>query len=179
MTKDRIRTKIVAVLKNKKEEELFQKSRAIKDALFRNQLFKKAKTVMFYLSIGGEVDTSEMIMEALRLGKRVVVPVCDGNRTIVPCALNQGVTMRRGPYGILEPALKKPVDLQEIELVIVPGVAFDTTGKRLGRGKGYYDCFLARMPESAHSIGLAYDFQILPSVPTADHDVNVHKVIFA
>jgi 5-formyltetrahydrofolate cyclo-ligase len=179
LTKARFRTKIVAEFKNKKEEELFKKCRRIKSALFRNKLFKKAKTVMFYLSTAGEVDTTEMIKEALRSGKRVVVPVCGGNRKIVPCVLSPNGKMQRGPYGILEPACKKPVALKELELVVVPGVAFDRGGKRLGRGKGYYDCFLARLPDNACSIGLAYDFQVLPSVPTAAHDVNVHKVIFA
>jgi 5-formyltetrahydrofolate cyclo-ligase len=179
LTKARIRTKIVAAFKNQKEEELFKKSLRIMRALFRNTLFKKAKTVMFYLSMDSEVDTSEMITEALRSGKKVVVPVCGGNRKIVPCLLNPKGAMQRGPYGILEPARKKPLSLKHLELVVVPGVAFDRTGKRLGRGKGYYDSFLARLPKGARSIGLAYDFQILRSVPTADHDVNVHKVIFA
>lgn len=179
MTKAKIRTKILADFKNKKEEELSEKSRLVKNALFRNRLFKKAKTVMFYMSMVREVDTTEMIKEALRLGKRVVVPVCGENRKIVPCELTRRGALRCGPYGILEPARKTPVDLEELNLVIVPGVAFDKRGARLGRGKGYYDCFLARLPKGANFIGLAFDFQILPSVPTADHDVNVHKVIFA
>jgi len=179
LTKAKIRTKILAGLKNKKEEELSEKSRLVKNALFRNQLFKRAKTVMFYLSMAREVDTTEMIEEALRLGKKVVVPVCDGNRKIVPCELKRRGALLRGPYGILEPARKTPVDLEELNLVIVPGLAFDKCGARLGRGKGYYDYFLTRLPKDAKSIGLAFDFQILPSVPTADHDVNVHTVIFA
>jgi 5-formyltetrahydrofolate cyclo-ligase len=120
-----------------------------------------------------------MIKGAQRLGKKVVVPVCTGNRKIEPCLFKQGGAMRHGPYGILEPVQKKPVALEDLDLVIVPGLAFDKTGRRLGRGKGYYDCFLAAVPHGCRSIGLAYDFQILRSIPTADHDVNVHKVIFA
>ncbi len=179
LTKAEIRTKILAVLKNKKEEELSGKSRSIMSKLFRNQLFKRAKTVMFYVSLGSEVNTSEMIKEALRLGKRVVVPVCSGNRTIEPCLLSKRGSMRRGPYGILEPARKKPVNLAELDLVIVPGLAFDEGGRRLGRGKGYYDSFLSRLPQGCRSIGVAFDFQILPSIPVAAHDVNVHQLIFA
>jgi 5-formyltetrahydrofolate cyclo-ligase len=179
LTKAKIRTKILAAFKNKKEEELFEKSRTIMSALFRNQLFKQAKTVMFYVSLGSEVDTSEMIEKTIKLGKRVVVPVCAGNRKIEPCLFTHKGTMRRGPYGILEPVRKKPVGLGDVNLVIVPGLAFDSGGRRLGRGKGYYDYFLAALPRGCRSIGLAYDFQILPSVPVADHDVNVHKVIFA
>jgi 5-formyltetrahydrofolate cyclo-ligase len=179
LTKAKIRTKILAAFKNQKEEELSAKSRRIMAALFRNKLFKQAKTVMFYVSLASEVTTTEMIKEALRLGKKVVVPVCGGNRKIEPCVLQLGGTMRHGPYGILEPAQKKPVELKKGDLVIVPGLAFDTAGRRLGRGKGYYDCFLSALPQGCRSIGLAYDFQILPSIPVADHDVNVHKIIFA
>jgi 5-formyltetrahydrofolate cyclo-ligase len=177
--KARLRNTILALLKTKKEEELSEKSRSVKGALFRNQLFKQAKTVMFYVSLGNEVNTSEMIKEALRLGKRVVVPVCSGNRTIEPCEISHECGMRRGPYGILEPAQKQPVPLDEIDLVVVPGLAFDENGRRLGRGKGYYDRFLSLLPRDCRSIGVAFDFQILPSVPVADHDVNVHTVIFA
>lgn len=179
LTKAKIRTTILAVFKNQKEDELFRKSRKIMGALLRSKLFKQAKTVMFYVSLGSEVNTSEMIKEALRLGKKVVVPVCTGNRKIEPCLLKEKGILRRGPYGIREPARKKPVGLEELDLIIVPGLAFDKTGRRLGRGKGFYDCFLASLPKGYRSIGLAYDFQILPSIPSADHDVNVHKVIFA
>jgi 5-formyltetrahydrofolate cyclo-ligase len=179
LTKAKIRTKILATFKKQKEEELSLKSRRIKAALFRNKLFKQAKTVMFYVSLGNEVNTTEMIEEALRLGKKVVVPVCGENRKLEPCVLKRKGAMQCGPYGILEPALKRPVGLDKLDLVIVPGLAFDTRGNRLGRGKGYYDCFLASVPHSCRSIGLAYDFQVLPSVPVADHDVNVHKLIFA
>jgi 5-formyltetrahydrofolate cyclo-ligase len=179
LTKAKIRTKILAAFKNQKEEELSEKSRLIMRALFRNRLFKQAKTVMFYVSLGSEVNTSDMIKEALRLGKKVVVPVCAGNRRIEPCLLTHRGKMRLGPYGILEPARKNPVGPSEVDLVIVPGLAFDKKGRRLGRGKGYYDCFLAALPPGCSSIGLAYDFQILRSVPAADHDVNVRKVIFA
>lgn len=179
MTKADIRTKILRVLKNQKEDELFRKSLKIMGALFRNKLFKQAKTVMFYVSLRSEVNTTDMIKEALKLGKKVVVPVCTGNRTMEPCQLKKDGVLRPGPYGILEPARKKPVDLEELDLVIVPGLAFDTRGRRLGRGKGFYDCFLASLPEGCRSIGVAFDFQILPSIPAAEHDINVHKVIFA
>jgi 5-formyltetrahydrofolate cyclo-ligase len=96
-----------------------------------------------------------------------------------PCVLKTGQTLLPGPYGIREPAVKKPVSLKSLDLVIVPGLAFDAHGRRLGRGKGYYDCFLQKIPKRVMAIGLAFDFQILPFVPTTDLDRNVHKVIFA
>lgn len=179
LTKQKIRNTILMKLKTQKEENRNKKSSQVKNKLFRNRVFKQAKTVMFYMSFGGEVDTVDMIKAAQKIGKTVVVPVCGRNRMMSPCVLNDKGTLLRGPYGIREPALKKPVNLKSLDLVIVPGLAFDKQGRRLGRGKGYYDRFLSKIFQHSISIGLAYDFQILPFIPTTEYDVEVHKVIFA
>jgi 5-formyltetrahydrofolate cyclo-ligase len=179
LTKAKIRNKILYILKTQKEEDRNKKSQIIKNKLFRNRVFKKAKIVMFYMSFGGEVDTADMIKEAKKLGKTVVVPVCEKNRIIKPCVLKDKGKLLRGPYGILEPAKKNPVSLKSLNLIIAPGLAFDKRGNRLGRGKGYYDRFLAKSPREITSIGLAFDFQILPFIPTTDTDIAVKKVIFA
>lgn len=177
LTKQRIRTTILLKLKKQKEEDRNKKSTIIKEKLFKTRIFKKAKIVMFYISLNGEVDTKDMIKEALNLGKLVVVPVCL-DRTIIACILNNKAKLQRGPYGVWEPVLKKPIDPKKLDLVAVPGLAFDKKGKRLGRGKGYYDRFLTKI-RSAVSIGLAFDFQILPVIPATKFDVDVQKVIFA
>jgi len=179
LTKARIRNTILHRLKIQKEENRNKKSQIIKKALFRTSVFKKAKIVMFYMSFGGEVDTSDMIKEAKILGKTVVVPVRGKNRMIRPCILKDKGKLLKGPYGILEPAVKKPSSLKSLNLVIVPGLAFDKKGNRLGRGKGYYDRFLKILPKDVMSIGLAFDFQILPFIPTTSTDIAVKKVIFA
>lgn len=179
LTKKQIRSKIIFKLKTQKERERKLKSRLIKDKLFETPVFKKAKTVMFYIAFNGEVDTKEMIKEAQKLGKIIVVPVCGKNRVIKACFLGDQTKLARGPYGICEPATKESIDLKNLDLVIVPGVAFDKQGNRLGRGKGYYDRFLEKLPEETASVGLAFDFQILPSVPATTHDLAVGKVIFA
>lgn len=179
MTKQRIRNTILMKLFAQKEENRNKKSACIKNKLFRSRVFKKAKTVMFYMSFGGEVDTVEMIRDSQKIGKTVVVPVCTGNRRMSPCVLKEKGALLRGPYGIREPALKKPVNLKSVDLVIVPGLAFDKKGARLGRGKGYYDRFLAKLSRHAVTLGLAYDFQLFPSIPTNQYDVKVHRVIFA
>lgn len=179
LTKQKIRNTILMKLQTQKEENRNKKSLQIKNRLFRNRVFKKAKTVMFYMSFGGEVDTVDMIKSAQKLGKTVVVPICGKNRMMRPCALKEGAALLRGPYGMREPALKKPVNLKSLDLVIVPGLAFDKEGRRLGRGKGYYDRFLPKVSSHSVAIGLAYDFQILPYIPTTRYDADVHKVIFA
>ncbi|MDP2905034.1 MAG: 5-formyltetrahydrofolate cyclo-ligase [Candidatus Omnitrophota bacterium] len=180
LTKRRIRSKILLKLKIQKEENRDRKSRALKAKLLRTKVFKKAKAIMFYISLGGEPDTSGMITAARSLGKIVMVPVCMKNKILIrPCLLEDSAKLRVGPYGIREPALERPVPLDNLDLVIVPGVAFDKKGNRLGRGKGYYDRFLAILSPKTATIGLAFDFQILPSVPVQAHDVSVGKVLFA
>jgi len=180
LTKKRIRSKILLRLNLQKEENRDRKSKELKEKLLRTKVFKKAKAVMFYISLGGEPETSGMIDAARSLGKIVMVPVCMKNNTIIrPCLLEDSAKLRVGPYGIREPALERPVPLDNLDLVIVPGVAFDKKGNRLGRGKGYYDRFLKILSPKAHTIGLAFDFQILPSVPVQAHDVSVEKVLFA
>jgi 5-formyltetrahydrofolate cyclo-ligase len=180
LTKSQIRSKILAELKIQKEVTRDRKSRIIKQKLFREKYFQKAKTVMFYISFGKEVKTEEMIKEAKKLGKIVTVPVCKNNGiTIRPCILDEKSGLKKGPYGICQPQRKRLVHLKDLDLVIVPGIAFDKKGNRLGRGKGCYDRFLNTITRDIPSIGLAFSFQILPAVPAKLHDVRVNKVIFA
>lgn len=180
LTKQEIRSKILLRLKTQKEEDRERKSRAVKNKLFRSKVFKKAKIIMFYISFDGEVNTEEMIKEAQKLGKIIAVPFCKGNsRAIYPCLLHRKAKLRKGLYGVCEPAVKRRIDLRDIDLVIVPGIAFDKEGRRLGRGKGCYDWFLKKIPKDTPSIGLAFGFQILPYIPAFKSDCNVSKVLSA
>jgi len=180
LTKKQIRSKIIARLTLQKEEEQDRKNRLIEKRLFRTKAFRKAKIVMFYIAHKGEVNTEEMIKEAKRLGKIVTVPVCKQNKIVIrPCILDDSAGLKRGPYGVKEPVIEKYISLKKLGLIIVPGVAFDKKGRRLGRGKGCYDRFLSRLPKDTPTIGLAFDFQILPRIPATGHDVAVNRVIFA
>jgi 5-formyltetrahydrofolate cyclo-ligase len=178
LTKQQIRSKILLRLKIQKEADRDRKSKIIKNKLFRTLVFRKAKRVMFYISFDGEVKTKEMIKEARKLGKIVAVPLCK-NRVMRPCMLGENPKLKKGPYGVCEPAVKRCINLRDIDLVIVPGLAFDRRGLRLGRGKGCYDRFLKKISKKTTSIGLAFDFQVLPSIPATKTDVNVDRVIFA
>lgn len=180
LTKDQIRSKILEKLRTQKEAIRKRKSKLIKEKLFKTSFFNQAKIVMFYLSYDGEVNTKEMIREALRQGKIVTVPVCNRKKnTIDPCKINATTKFKKGAYGILEPISKCRISPQKIDLAIVPGVAFDRRGKRLGRGKGYYDRFLKLLPKTTERIGLAFRFQILPSLPVKPHDISLGRTIFA
>jgi len=165
-------------LKTQKEEERNKKSKIIKERLFKTREFIEAKTAMFYIAFGGEVNTQDMIKEALKLGKIVAVPVCRrNNRVIRPCAFDNNTKLKEGPYGICEPAIERFIDVKDLDLVVVPGVAFTRKGNRLGRGRGCYDYFLNKLPKKVASFGLAFDFQILPFIPATKTDVSVKRVI--
>ena len=179
LTKTQIRSKILLRLHTQKEEDRNQKSKIIKHKLFRSGIFKKAKRVMFYVSFDGEVNTQDMIRAAQKLGKIIAVPACTGTRSMRPCLFANGVPMIKGPYGVYEPAMRKFMQFRDLDLVIVPGLAFDKRGNRLGRGKGCYDLFLKKIPSRVASIGLAFHFQILPSVPTNQRDARIDRIIYA
>ncbi len=180
LTKAQIRSKILLRLKMQKEEDRNRKSKLIKDKLLRNKVFKKAKRVMFYIALGGEVNTKEMIREAKKTGKLICVPVYRKDKeTMQPAIFEDHAKLKKGPYGVLEPVTEIMLKPEDLDLVIVPGLAFDKEGRRLGRGKGCYDRFLRKLSENTSSIGLAFDFQVLPLVPTAKHDVSVNNIIFS
>lgn len=179
LTKKKIRSTMLLKLKSQKEADRDRKSLVIKRRLLGSEFFKKAKTVMFYIAFAGEVNTQDMIKEAWKLKKRVAVPVSNSKNFISPCLLSEGARLVRGIYGTWEPAIRQYVNLNELDLIVVPGLAFDKKGGRLGRGKGCYDKFLGSFTRKVPSIGLAFDFQILPSVPTTNTDVSVRRVVFA
>jgi 5-formyltetrahydrofolate cyclo-ligase len=136
---------------------------------------------MFYISKGGEVDTIPMIKEAIQRGKKVVVPITLSGEKELAVSLISGNEreLEVGPWGIKQPkrAYIRPINLKNIDVVVVPGLAFDTKNNRLGRGGGYYDCFLKKLPESISTIGLAFDFQIVENLPTASHDTKVQTLL--
>ncbi len=180
LTKAQIRSKILLKLKTQKEEDRNRKSKLIQDKLLRNKVFRKAKIVMFYIAFGGEVNTEEMIKEAKKIGKLICVPICRKDKeTMQPAILEDHAKLKVGPYGVWEPVAETLVQPADLDLIITPGLAFDKKGNRLGRGKGYYDRFLSKLSNRAPSIGLAFDFQILPLVPTTCYDVSVKKIIFS
>jgi 5-formyltetrahydrofolate cyclo-ligase len=140
---------------------------------------------MFYASFGSEVRTEWMIRETLAMGKRVALPVVSldgGSHSIDPYEIvDFPGDACPGAYGIMEPSAKKcsEIPAAEIDLVMVPGTAFDCEGERIGYGKGYYDRFLAKVPK-ATAIGLAYDFQVLGAgcrILREEHDARVCLVV--
>ncbi|MFH0732859.1 MAG: 5-formyltetrahydrofolate cyclo-ligase [Candidatus Omnitrophota bacterium] len=183
MEKVKIRKEILAKLRAQSACDRQRKSAQIKDKLFADNVFKSCACVMFYVAKNYEVDTQGMIKEALKLGKRVVVPVTSvGEKRIIPSEIKDPETeLEIGPFGIKQPKSKymRPVPVEDINMVITPAVVFDDLGNRIGHGAGYYDSFLKTLPPPTLSVGLAFDFQILKKVPSTPSDVPVKKIIFA
>jgi len=177
-----LRERILTLLRNQKEEERLIKSLAIKDKLIRKPEFKNAQIILFYASYDGEVDTFEMMKTAQSLGKTVCLPgINKAENKIEPRSVASLATdLEAGPYGIKEPNADKTVKVgaESIDLVVVPGVAFDMNSNRLGRGGGYYDRFLNGLPAKTPKIGLAFDFQMVDSLSAQEeHDVPVSCVL--
>ncbi|MCM8760536.1 MAG: 5-formyltetrahydrofolate cyclo-ligase [Candidatus Omnitrophica bacterium] len=159
------------------------KSDIIKNKLFNEEEFKKAKVVMFYVSLKDEVNTISMIDETIKMGKKVCVPVIlkEDKRLVAGEIKDREKDLERQHFGIYQPKAGhvREVPLDDIDLVVVPGVAFDRNNVRLGRGHGYYDRFLCGLPEKTKTIGLAFDFQVVEHLPKDSHDIPVSKIITA
>ena len=153
-------------------EDLEGQSELILGKLARHPAFREAQRVMLYASLPDEVQTLGFI-EEWKGCKHVILPTVVGD-DIVPVEVAAGAEMVEGDFHILEP--DAPPYEGDLDLIVVPGMAFDRAGHRLGRGKGYYDRFLAKYPD-VQTIGICFDFQLLDSIPTEPHDRPVGEVI--
>ena len=182
-SKGQLRRIFLTLLRGQKKEDRLKKSKNILKKLFSTREFKNSQVIMFYSAFDGEVDTFEMMKQAQKLGKKIVLPTIIKNRTqkrFHPTLIEDLSHLRLGPYGIKEPKATKGrwVGVDQINLIIVPGVAFDRSCHRLGRSQGYYDRFLGKVPSSIPTFGLAFDFQIIDHLPHQEpHDVRVSRVI--
>ena len=179
-TKDALRKRILHQLRHQKEEVRIEKSRVIEAKLFAIPEFQRARTVLFYASFDGEVETFAMMKHAQALEMTIALPtILKRQKTITPIAVGDLKALTEGPFGIPQPPLADhPLATQSLDLVVVPGVAFDKANNRLGRGAGYYDRFLGELPPGIPTVGLAFDFQIVERLPQlASHDHPVSRVI--
>lgn len=146
----------------------------IKKLLSRPEIIP-SHTICTYVSYGGEVDTKKLIEQLLVIGKAVVVPKIKDNNLKLHRIFSLD-DLERGHFGIPEPGSNCPVvDKQSVDLFIVPGIAFDRQGHRLGRGDGYYDKLLAGV--TVPKIGLAYACQVIAEVPHTSYDVPMTALV--
>lgn len=149
-------------------------SAVIFNAIEQKKVFKQAEVIMAYWSMPGEVNTHDFIQKWYRQ-RTILLPVIQGE--LLTCKKFTGFEMlkREDKLGIFEPSGPDYKEWGEINLVIVPGVAFDRKNNRLGRGKAYYDKFLQVI--NAYKIGVCFDFQLVDEVPSEDSDIKMDEVI--
>jgi len=177
--KDKLRKSITAKRNSLSESEWMKKSSKIKTRIFEMNEFRKARTILFYVSYGKEVYTHDMIKESMGVGKTVVVPKSvTKDSTLMLSKLADWNDLEMGAYNILEPKKDsiKEVDTRSIDLIIVPGVVFDEKGNRIGHGKGYYDRLL-KDSKGIPNIGLAFEFQLVKKIETEEHDEKIDVII--
>ena len=159
------------------EEEIVSRSAKLVVLFTQSDAYKNAKTIYGYLPYNQEVRTVPMLEQALRDGKRVAVPKVYGDEMKF-LYLDDLTKVSKGYAGIPEPIADGPVADDTTALVLMPGLAFDPQGHRIGYGGGFYDKFLAAEPNHP-TLALCYEFQMLPVLDTEEHDIPVDTVLWA
>lgn len=166
----------------RKQKELYQSSFPVWSAelckiIMQMACWKEAQTVLLYHALPDEPDLQSLLDEGLLQGKQLLLPVVVGDDLVLKHFKGSG-SLREGAFHILEPVGEDfPLEqYHQIDLALIPGMAFDRAGHRLGRGKGYYDRLLPRIPQ-AYKLGVCFPFQLLDSIPAESHDINVDEVI--
>lgn len=197
--KRQIRQEVLKLRGFLSDEEVTDKSKVIFDKLLEMDFYVNSKIVMCYMDFRNEVATREFIKLSLSKGKRIALPLIDkviDNKVIdykvvnkdrsikenrlVACEIkNIDTELEKGVFGILEPKKehKRILDPADIDLIIVPGVAFDLSKNRIGYGAGYYDRFLKSTRKDSFKVGVAFELQVLQEICTEKHDVLLDMII--
>ena len=179
--KEQIRKDIAKTLNSLTEKQRTEKAKAIESKLFGFANFLEARIALLYIDGDNEVRTKSILKRAYDFNKIVVLPAFDPERLKVAILKvdHPDKDLVPGPRGVLEPnpARCKPVPLQKIDIAIIPGLAFDEKGARIGSGHGYFDRFIPELPATTRKVALAFEEQIIPQVPTESHDKHVDIII--
>jgi len=172
---------MLALRNSKPFAELDSLSRDVESRLIAIPALQNAKIISTYLHVGSEVRTSGIVDWALSSGKRIIVPVTNsGNLHLSFSELRiPAKELERGFRGIPEPKpeFRRPVRLEEADVVLIPGVAWDKRGYRIGYGAGYYDRCINALQSQPTKIGLAYEFQLVPVLPRTRFDRRVDTIV--
>lgn len=179
MTKKELRQQLRERMADLSPEELHRRSLAACSLLAETREFERAEIVLVFLSLRAEVDTTPLVLRAWRDGKRVLAPkVSWEERRMLPIEIRSlSDDVRESPLGLREPVGGMPVPVANIDLVVVPGLGFDRMGNRIGRGRGFYDRFLAHRDFDGVACGFAIECQVVERIPVGDHDVQVDMLV--
>jgi 5-formyltetrahydrofolate cyclo-ligase len=173
--RDRMKERLAAFT----EAEFQNANQQVRERFFRLKPVHNATVVLIYYAVNHEVATVGLIAELLARGKRVSLPVCTAGSTLAVKEIHSLTEVYpTGPFGLFEPLPSAPeVHPTTIDLAVLPGVAFDRNGNRLGHGMGYYDRFLNYPGLRAVKLGLAYDFQVVDRLPATVLDVKMNVIL--
>lgn len=169
--KSEIRKEMIQRRKNMSSDECKIKSNFICKKIMESYVYKNSESIFCYASVNNEVSLDTLIEDAFKNGKKVAFPKVEGNN-IRFYHVKTLEDLAPGYFEIPEPDSSMPA--KEGDVVIVPGVAFSKNGERLGYGGGFYDRFLSE--NDIYSIGVGYDFQIIPSLPVEEHDIKINEI---
>lgn len=178
--KNAIRKQVLEVRSKLSDNEVYRLSENIFLNLRENSFFNNSAYVMIYLDFKQEVKTDFIINYCLEHGKKVYIPICiPETHEICISRITNLKELQSGHYGIREPKEEyiRLSDSNLIDLVLIPGVAFDSVGNRIGFGAGYYDRFMKRLQPKAVKAALAYSFQIVDIVPSNDYDIPADYIV--
>ncbi len=173
----------VAFANRRNQEDKDSISRRIMATFMEQPEYQQANTVMFYVDVRAEVRTRHDLPDALASGKKIVVPWCNADGELELFHLESMEELEIGMYKILEPREElrglesKQVEVTELDVIMVPGVGFDSKGGRTGMGKGYYDKCLQHARPDATLTAVCFDCQIFEEIPVQQHDIYMDKVI--
>jgi 5-formyltetrahydrofolate cyclo-ligase len=176
--KEEWRRRLRAGLRNFSQQEREQASTRARDLLRRQKAWQSAQTLLFYAPRAGELDLTPLLEEALQAGKAVALPRFDSEtETYQAVAVSDYKgDCAPGKFGILEPGAHcRPMSLKRLDFVLVPGLGFDLSGCRLGRGQGFYDRLLAGI--AGVKCGVAFDQQVVERLPAQGHDVSMNFIL--
>jgi len=179
--KKQLRQRILQKRNTISSEMRKEKSQAITQRLLSLPQFHSAQWIMSYVTFRSEVDTIPFMEASLVWGKRIAVPVVEKatRRLLISEVLDISRELFPGAYGIMEPVenFRRIISPQLLNLIIVPGVAFDLQGNRLGYGGGYYDRFLKTLSPGVPLIAVAFDLQVVEKIPAEYYDLKVHIIV--
>ena len=174
--KNQIRNEMKEKRRSMKKTAVAEKSRKAAELFLNSDVYKSAKTIMLYMPLGNETNTEEIIKQAFADGKSLVLPVTDEESgAITPVVFEKSTVFQKGGFSIREPQNHVVAEKAEIDVVVVPGIAFDRTGARVGFGKGCYDMFLCGM--DVMKVGYCFDFQLMDKIPADQHDIKMDFVV--
>jgi 5-formyltetrahydrofolate cyclo-ligase len=179
--KVQIRKDIAKSIAALSQNVIAEKTKAIEDKLFDFANFLEAKIALLYVNAEGEVQTQNIIKRSYDYRKVVVLPNFDPEQHSVSLRKvdNPAIELKLGPRGVPEPDAKqcKVVPIDRIDIAIIPGLAFDEKGGRIGSGRGYYDKLIPRLAITTRKVALSLEEQIIPQVPMESHDKHVDIII--